>query len=281
MRRLSNCLCYTGSKFRFLSEIEGEYPSDHDIKFLDLFGGGGDITVNSPFKNTSYNEINAYVSGWIATMTNVGYSQILSNLMVIKDKYNLSSFNKEGYLKLRDDFNKMELMDFKKLCYFYMLVCHSNSNIIRFSKKKGHWNVPFGDRTFSRESQHKLRYACDRLSSLKPEVLCKDFRQIDFSEYELIYADPPYRLSTASYNESGGWTNEIDDELLDMLHNYSNNGGKFILSNQIYTKGVKNKVLSEFIDKGSFKVITIKSNYDNCNYQRSIGRTDEVIVKNF
>ena len=67
------------------------------------------------------------------------------------NKYQLSRTNKEGYLKLRQDYNSGN----KTWDMFYTLICHSFSNQIRFNKKE-EFNLPFGQRTFNENLENNL-----------------------------------------------------------------------------------------------------------------------------
>lgn len=279
-RRLSNCFNYVGSKFRFLSEINQILPDDSNLMFLDLFGGGGDITVNSKYKYTTYNDKNIFVAEFLKLLRDKSYYYIISKLNETINAYNLNSQNVSGYQALKDDFNSMRILDEQKLIHFYLLVCHSNSNMIRFNSKN-EFNLPFGRRTFNRNMRAKLRYASERLGQLSPRIIKKDFKCIDFSNFDVIYADPPYLGTTATYSENGQWTNNEELMLYSKLDEFSKNGGIFAMSNQITAKGNDHPLLPEWVDQNNYKIIYLDSDYDNCNYQRKSGATSEVIVTNY
>ena len=52
---------------------------------------------------------------------------------------------------------------------------------------------------------------------------------------DFIYCDPPYLISNASYNDGkrgfGNWTQNEDDNLLNLLDYLNDKGVKFLLSN--------------------------------------------------
>ena len=54
-----------------------------------------------------------------------------------------------------------------------------------------------------------------------------------------VYADPPYLITCATYNEQGGWTEKDEYDLLAFLDNLSKNRIKFALSNVLSSKGKK------------------------------------------
>lgn len=282
-RRLSNCLNYTGSKFRFIDEINNNLPKDKSLKFLDLFGGGGDVTVNSFYNDVTYNEYNPYVYNFLKLLRDRPYLENVNKIYDLINRYSLNSKNRYSYEVLKRDFNALSPDNDDKYYYmFYLLVCHSNSNMIRFNKK-GEFNLPFGERTFNTSLAAKFRYENEMLNKHKPTMLCNDFHDIDFNQYDVIYADPPYTGSDAPYNEGGNWSENDDKALFEKLVDFDKNGGKFLLSNQLVIKGQLNKSLDTFIKSHDhFVVIELNSNYDNCNYQRDSSKeTIEVLIKNY
>lgn len=281
-RRLSNCFNYTGSKFRFLDIIHQYLPQDKNCKFLDVFGGGGDISINSFYTSTTYNEKNKYVYGFLSKLKEKSFVYNMGFIFDIINQYQLDSRNVDGYNKLRSDFNMSDDSQERYYYLFYMLCCHSNSNMIRFNGD-GYFNIPFGKRSFNKELRAKLRYASERMKIVNPVLLNKDFRDIDFKQYDVIYLDPPYIGTDATYNECGAWTLQDDKDLYNKLTDFSAGGGKFLLSNQRISKGVVNEALMDFVNSNkNLHMIDVESDYDNCNYQRkSIGNTVEILVKNY
>ena len=102
-----------------------------------------------------------------------------------------------------------------------------------------------------------------------------------FEENDFVYLDPPYLISTASYNENGGWTIDNEKELLDMLDVLTNRGVKFALSNVIVHKGETNLLLEEWAQK--YNIHYLDFNYNNSNYQSKAKSKDtvEVLITNY
>ena len=280
-----NCLNYQGSKFRFITEILEVLPKEPETKFLDLFGGGGDVTVNVPYKEVTYNDLNKPLKDFLElTYTNT-LTSIESRLYEVIDTFKLTSENKEGYLELRDYYNATDHYNLtieESVCTFYLLICHSFSNQIRYNKS-GNFDVPFGKRYFNPSLRRKLKQFSKQIKEKEVTFLNKDFRDIDLSDYEVVYCDPPYTGTTAAYqdNKLVGWSDEDDKDLFDKLDEYGKVGGKFVMSNQLWSKGKQNKNLSEWVKREKLKVIHLESDYSSCNYQRKGGRTEEVLIKNY
>ena len=80
-----------------------------------------------------------------------------------------------------------------------------------------------------------------------------DFREMDLGflgENDLIYCDPPYLISTGSYNDGNrgfrDWHEEEEAALLGLLDRLNGQGTRFALSNVLYHKGLSNDLLIEW-----------------------------------
>ena len=97
----------------------------------------------------------------------------------------------------------------------------------------------------------------------------------------LVYADPPYLISDATYNENGGWTEKDERDLLTFLDEINSRGIHFALSNVLRHKGKTNTILLEWSRKYSVHHLT--NDYSNSNYQVVEDNTesDEVLITNY
>ena len=125
------------------------------------------------------------------------------------EKYNcnsangLASYNSEGFLKLREDFNKLQVYDYNYYIMLYVLIVYAFNNQIRFNKK-GEFNLPAGKRDFNKKMREKLSMFIDRLKSGDYKFESCDFRELpngDWDDKTFVYADPPYLITCATYNE--------------------------------------------------------------------------------
>ena len=60
--------------------------------------------------------------------------------------------------------------------------------------------------------QDKLSAFIDRLKDMRCDFSSTDFRMIDIralEENDFVYADPPYLITCATYNEQGGWNEDL------------------------------------------------------------------------
>lgn len=274
-------LNYTGGKHKLLPQLS-EYIFNKGFEtFIDVFGGGFNVGINSESNKIVYNEKCPNVYSIINGIMNEDRN--IENFKSIINKYNLNKENEEGFYKIRDDYNSGN-KDWRTL---YMIICHSFNNQIRFNKK-GEYNMPFGKNRSSFNDSLKKKYVIfeEALKSKNIKLLNLDFRHILDNEYiiennTLFYCDPPYLISTATYNENGGWTEKDELDLLNSLDNVDKLGGKFALSNIIKHKGKENTLLIEWSKK--YKINFLDKNYNNCNYQskNEDKETIEVLITNY
>ena len=99
-----------------------------------------------------------------------------------------------------------------------------------------------------------------------------------------MYADPPYLITCASYNEQGGWTESDEKALLDVLDSLDKRGIHFALSNVLEAKGRQNEVLYKWTKENkNYRVLDLNYSYNNSNYQRKNKGTGtrEVLIVNY
>ena len=260
------------------------------ITFVDLFGGGFNVGINIKAEHLVYNDtckqvvdllqnFYKYDSDYIHkqilnTISTFGLSRSDINsyeLYGCNSNNGLGEYNKPKYLKLRESYN--ESPDWIK---FYTLITCSFSNQIRFNSK-GHFNMPYGKRDYNTSLQEKLQIFINEMHNKKIQFWNKDFRECNFFQDEFVYCDPPYYKSTATYNESGGWSEKDEKELLNFLDNVDNHGGKFALSNNLK---YDNQPLDHWKDK--YNIHFLNGDYSNCNYQKKDKSRDiEVLITNY
>ena len=114
-----------------------------------------------------------------------------------------------------------------------------------------------------------------------------NFRKVDFDKLtnsDFLYADPPYLITCATYNEKGGWKEKDERDLLNLLDKLNDNDVKFALSNVLESKGNSNDILKKWVKDRGYNVHSLDSKYGNANYQRkdkSDSTTLEVLITNY
>lgn len=209
-----------------------------------------------------------------------GFEEIHNEMNKIAHKYKLNykengkEISKEGYLKLRNEYNKSPYW-----LEFYALVTCSFGNQIRFNSN-GMFNMPYGERYYNKSLQNNLKIFIEQLNNKDCYFKCHDFRELkpdklDCNDY--VYVDPPYYSSIATYNENGGWTERDERELLNLLDILHSRGIKFGLSNNLK---YDNPHLDKWKDK--YNVHYLNMDYGNCNYQKKDKSKDvEVFITNY
>ena len=287
-------LNYTGGKYKLLNQIIPLFPKEIDT-FVDLFSGGCNVGININANHVIANDINKQIVDLYNYFKENSLEDIEQDIDRTINKYNLSkssengyefyntdskiglaNYNREGYLKLRADYNKNP-----NSIMFYVLVIFAFNNQIRFNKK-GEFNLPVNKRDFTLNMQNHLKAFVSSIKGLSIDFISEDFREVVIPDDSFVYIDPPYLATTASYNENGGWNEALEIQLLEYLDTLNSKGIKFALSNVLESKGNKNQLLIKW--KENYKTNYLNYSYSNCNYQtknREKNSTIEVLITNY
>ena len=97
----------------------------------------------------------------------------------------------------------------------------------------------------------------------------------------MIYVDPPYLITTATYNENGGWGEQDEKDLLVLLDKLNEKGIKFGLSNVIKQGDNTNHILQDWCNK--YNTYHLNYDYGNSSYHKKdrTAETDEVFICNY
>lgn len=298
-------LNYTGGKFRLLPQILPLFPQKIR-RFVDVFCGGCNVGINVDSDEVFFVDNDEHLIYLLQTFLHLDKSEILNWIydtiaryglsLVSRDGYQhygcdssagLGDFNREPFNRLRDDFNHAAVFDYRYYVTLYVLIVYSFNNQIRFNAA-GEFNLPVGKRDFNSKMHSKLADFIDRIQYRNCQFQCRDFRTLDTSfltDRDFIYADPPYLITRATYNENGGWTDNDEYALLKFLDNAHEAGLRFALSNVLSSKGATNHILADWLDwnSDSYRAIHLSHDYANSNYHKidKVSATDEVLVVNY
>lgn len=275
MEYVKSPLNYTGGKYKLLPQLLELFPKQVNT-FVDLFAGGGNVSVNVKAEKVVFNDLMWQVPEMLQEFKKIGVEESLRKIDGYISSYDLSKENKEGYLALRELYNKGK----SDPLMLYTLICYSFNNQIRFNNK-GAYNMPFGkDRSsFNPTLREKFIIFVQRLQSMEIQFSSKDFRELDLDtlgENDFVYCDPPYLITVASYNENGGWGEQAERDLLAKLDTLDKAGVKFGLSNVFESKGKENIILKEWA-KG-YKVHYLDHTYSNCSYHKKDKQSKDIEV---
>lgn len=274
-------LNYTGGKYKLLNQIIPLLPSEINT-FVDLFAGGGNVGINVEANEIICNDIEKEVINLFNSWSNLTSEEALKTLQKTIEKYELSKTNEEGFKAIRKDWNEGD----KSWNMFYAMLTHAFNYQIRFNKN-GDYNMPFGRNrsSFNPTLQKNFIAFIDEIHKKEISFTSDSFEQFDFdslTEDDLVYCDPPYLITCASYNEQDGWNETKEKQLLELLDSLNERGIRFALSNVLENKGKSNDILKEWSKK--YTVHHLNNTYGNCNYQakdKSTNTTDEVLIVNY
>lgn len=297
-------LNYIGGKFKLLPQILPLFPEISGT-FVDLFCGGCNVGINVCAERVVLNDIDQNLLYLYNTFRNMDKDVMLEMIEGIIEKYGLSrsdihgyeyygcesskglgSYNKEPFLKLREDFNEHTNCDYYYYAMLYVLIVYSFNNQIRFNSN-GKFNLPVGKRDYNTKMQEKLSDFIDRLKDGNFVIRSIDFEAFpldDYSKDDFIYADPPYLITCATYNEQDGWNEDREKALHNFLDKADKQGIRFALSNVLHSKGKENRILIDWIDSNpKYRAISLDYSYSNSNYQTKdkTSGSEEVLIVNY
>lgn len=272
---------YIGGKYKLLPQILPYFPQ-HIGTFVDLFSGGCNVAINVNANRIICNDINRKVIELFETFKNTELVEILRQIKTRIAEYNLSKENEEGFRRFRDYYNMTQ-----NPIDLYTLACYSFNYQFRFNNNL-QYNNPFGRNRsqFSDSMEHNLIAFVSKLKKSDIEFLSMDFTQVSLRSLtpeDFIYCDPPYFITTGTYNDGNrgfkDWKAEQEYALYKYLDGADNRGIKFALSNVIAHKGKVNEILLDWAKK--YKIIDLNYNYSNSSYNTKKGESREVLIINY
>lgn len=298
-------LNYTGGKFKLLSQIEPLFPDDI-TNFIDLFAGGCNVGINAKAAKVIFNDRNSHLKNLFSSFQNLDKDDIFKYIYTMIYDYNLSDtslngydyyncnskdglgvYNKKGFIKLREKYNKTLNKGYYEYIMLYVLIIYSFNNQIRFNSKD-EYNLPVGKRDFNLNMKNKLSLFIDKIKDIDCIFQDRDFRNFDYNKFDkntFFYVDPPYLISCATYNEQSAWSETDEKDLLTFLDELHKKGFRFALSNVLTSKGKYNEILLEWIEenKDKYTIKHLNYSYSNSSYQAKNKdyKTDEVLIINY
>lgn len=283
MKFIKSPLNYTGGKHKLLSNLISAFPENIDT-FVDLFAGGFNVGINIEANKIVCNDHITYLIELYKTLADKSIDETLGFVQERITQYELSQINVDGYNALRDYYNEN-----KNVMDLFVLTCYAFNHQIRFNNKHK-FNTPFGKErsSYNKNIEKNLINFCNALKDKNVIFENKDFLKVDLGELSsssLVYCDPPYLISTGSYNDGKrgfkDWTEKEESELLTLLDELNERNIKFALSNVLYHKGMTNDLLVEWSKK--YCTMFIDKIYSNCSYQFKDrdAKTVEVLITNY
>lgn len=281
-------LNYVGGKYKILDQIIPKFPKNINT-FVDLFGGGFNVGINVDADTVVYNDVIEPLCELMNYFSNKNAEEVVQKL---EDNISINGLDKENtdaFLKLRNKYNhSVYKNEDDKIIDFYTLILYSFNYQIRFNQNMK-YNTPFGKNRSSYNSNTKknLEKFVNKINKINVKVSKEKFVDFDFSnlgENDFVYCDPPYLITTGSYNDGNrgikDWTLDDEKKLLNILDDLNSKGIKFALSNVLVANDKKNEILTEWSKK--YTVYIIENTFNNSNYRRkNKDDTIEVLITNY
>lgn len=292
-------LFYVGDKYKLIREIKTHFPANIG-RLIEPFVGGGSVFMNVSADKYLLNDINRFVIAIHQMLSQyIGrLDDFYSAFVEIVDHYGLSlsyrtniipdelkraypktyyaKYNKEGYNRMKKDFNAGGQSNMLML---YTLLIYGFNRMLRFNGK-GEFNLPPGDVDFNSNTYEAL---FDYLTLLQNKDInwsnldFRDFLQgIVYQPNDLVYLDPPYLITFSEYNKL--WNKETENALLNLLDDLNQEGVRFAISNVTHYRGRINESFLHWSEH--YHSYPIKSNYISFN-DNTIKQFNEVLVTNF
>lgn len=272
---------YVGGKYKMLPQIMPLFPKDIR-NFVDLFAGGCNVGINANAKSIVFNDINSKVIQVFECFKRMDLEDILQRIDQNIATYQLSKTNEEGFKQFRDYYNRTQ-----HPIDLYTLTCYSFNYQFRFNNRL-EYNNPFGKNRsqFADSMRTNLITFVKALHEKNVEFMTGDFSLVSldrFGSEDFIYCDPPYIISTGTYNDGKrgfkDWKEQEEIKLYEYLDRANARGIRFAISNVIEHKGKRNESLYEWSKK--YRIIELNGDYSNASYNTTRDKSREVLVVNY
>jgi DNA adenine methylase len=279
-------LNYIGGKYKIIDQVFDKFP-ERCSSFVDLFTGGMNVAVNAKSDKVYVNDNLSHLIDMYKLFQKLSLFDIVNHIEMQITKFELTKFNEVGYLNFRKNYNET-----KYPLDLFVLIAFSFNHQIRFNNSH-EYNNPFGKNRSSYNDKMKsnlIRFIRKIQSSsfIFSSLSFEDFEFTTLDKDSFVYCDPPYLITTGSYNDGKrgfkGWGIEQEVLLLNKLDEINSLGIKFALSNVLEHKGRSNSLLKAWINDKGYFVSHIDSNYSNSNYQSSKNHNKEsveVLITNY
>ncbi len=271
-------LNYSGSKAKMIPNIKSLLPTNIET-FVDVFGGGFNVGVNVAAKKVIYNDINQYVVGLINSFYEKDPIEYFKAINKLIKEYCLAPNNKEGYLRIRDRYNSIPKSE-RSAIMLYTLILFGFQQQIRFNSEHG-FNIPCGSRRFNDKIIAKFISFSRMIKSLNVEFMNNSFVDLAplIETNTFFYLDPPYRATTATYNDGKrgfeGWSIDHEKELCKFIDKINLADAKFMFSYILQSGDFYNYEIENWATQRGYNIIRIDETQGRYNDRK------EVLITNY
>jgi adenine-specific DNA-methyltransferase len=240
------------------------------------------VGINVSAERVICNDMNTKIIDMFKAFQQTDTIEILRRIEERIRDFGLSKENEQGFIAFRDYYNQT-----RDPVDLYTLTCYSFNYQFRFNNNL-EYNNPFGrDRSqFSVNMRDNLLAFLECIKSKRIGFTAQDFTKFDTTAlgYEdMVYCDPPYLITTGSYNDGNrgfkDWKETQEAALYELLDRLHDQGVRFALSNVLTHKGVRNEILLDWCRK--YAVTGLNVDYSNSCYNSKRDKSNEVLITNY
>ncbi|EOW4227725.1 Dam family site-specific DNA-(adenine-N6)-methyltransferase [Escherichia coli] len=218
---------WAGGKFGVLEQIFRYLPEGK--RLIEPFVGGGAVFMNAGYQENLLNDVNADLINFYKTLQREANSLITLAHRFFQD-YN----TQEGYLAVRNAFNKQVYDDLHRAAAFLFLNRHCFNGLTRYNQA-GEFNVGYG--------KYKTPYfPLQEMEAFlgaegRSEFVCGDFAAVieASGEGDVIFCDPPYEPlpNTEGFTNYSGHDFKFEEQkrLVSLLTDAHRRGAKVLITN--------------------------------------------------
>ncbi|ELH6870133.1 Dam family site-specific DNA-(adenine-N6)-methyltransferase [Escherichia coli] len=218
---------WAGGKFGVLEQIFRYLPEGK--RLIEPFVGGGAVFMNAGYQENLLNDVNADLINFYKTLQREADSLITLAHRFFQD-YN----TQEGYLAVRNAFNKQVYDDLHRAAAFLFLNRHCFNGLTRYNQA-GEFNVGYG--------KYKTPYfPLQEMEAFlgaegRSEFVCGDFAAVieAAGEGDVIFCDPPYEPlpNTEGFTNYSGHDFKFEEQkrLVSLLTDAHRRGAKVLITN--------------------------------------------------
>ena len=258
--RYESPLNYIGSKARMIGDLEKFYPTNTK-NFVDIFGGGFNVGINSKAEKVIYNELNHLVANLIDSFRKNDTYQYVLHIKKNIRKFSLEKENAASYKEIRDYYNSLPI-EKRDPRLLYTLILYGYNQQIRFNGSHN-FNNPVGMRWFNDKVLEKMisfsRAIKEKDIQIENENYLDLLDKIDSQSF--VYMDPPYRLTTGSYNDGKrgfeNWDIDSERKMFQFADSLTKKSIRFMLSYVTEHKGEINNELKSWVENNNYNLVEV------------------------
>ncbi|HBH8615602.1 TPA: Dam family site-specific DNA-(adenine-N6)-methyltransferase [Escherichia coli] len=218
---------WAGGKFGVLEQIFRYLPEEK--RLIEPFVGGGAVFMNAGYQENLLNDVNADLINFYKTLQREAHS-----LITLAHRFFLDYNTQEGFLAVRNAFNKQVYDDLHRAAAFLFLNRHCFNGLTRYNQA-GEFNVGYG--------KYKTPYfPLQEMEAFlgaegRSEFVCGDFAAVieGAGEGDVIFCDPPYEPlpNTEGFTNYSGHDFKFEEQkrLVSLLTDAHRRGAKVLITN--------------------------------------------------